>query len=289
MGRFDRQENEAQDAAMMLESATNELRSSIEREIRDILEVAEARAEEIERHADITAREKERLSERRAEETVERVYSRASRVLDSVELVQSALSGMLETLRAELQGVSPATAGEAALPVGGEDPLDALERGDFPEPQEDEPSLVADRETRYGPPADEQPRPAVEAPERENGVGQPEEERPADESPTEDEPRASRPPNIEEGQNGPLTRATPITPPSLSDEDSPEFDEWFLQHLRNLRETGTSREQTEHFLKQFPFGENYLVALDEVFGESKGENPPARRRGLLRRRRRQRE
>jgi hypothetical protein len=107
LGRFDRQHTETRDLPAILETAAEEFRASIEREVRTVIEAAQTRAEEIERQAEFNASQREQLSEHRAQQIVDTVFNRASRVLDSIDLVESALSGMLDGLRAELQSLAP--------------------------------------------------------------------------------------------------------------------------------------------------------------------------------------
>jgi hypothetical protein len=111
--RFDRQDTEVRNLPAPLESAAEELESTIERQILGILESAQARATEIEQEA-----------ERTAEEIVQDVFAHASRVLDSIELVESALGGMLGGLREELDSMVANQRNERAA--------DMLARGSAP-------------------------------------------------------------------------------------------------------------------------------------------------------------
>jgi hypothetical protein len=94
VARFERHQPQVGTLPAPLESAAEELESTIERQIVRVLEAAQARAQAIENEAEHTA-----------DEIVQDVFSRASRVIDSIELVQSALNGMVIGLREELDSM----------------------------------------------------------------------------------------------------------------------------------------------------------------------------------------
>jgi hypothetical protein len=113
LSRFDRQQTEGSNLPVQLGRATEELRGALERHVRAILEAAETRAAEVEREAKSYATKTQHESEARAQQMLETTFARTKRVLDSVELIENALSGMLGALRAELADMAPATLREA--------------------------------------------------------------------------------------------------------------------------------------------------------------------------------
>ena len=100
MGPSDRGSLDIQgpDVQVRVGTSVEILETTLERQVREILAAAEARAAEIERKARRTARERER----RAQEMVDGVFARAGRVIQNIELV-NALDGILVDLRAELE------------------------------------------------------------------------------------------------------------------------------------------------------------------------------------------
>ena len=85
----DRQSTEGHDLPPSLDTVANEFGGFLEQRVREIIEGAEARAAEIERDADQKARERTR------------------ELLDNIQVAQSALSNMVEELRAELEDPEP--------------------------------------------------------------------------------------------------------------------------------------------------------------------------------------
>jgi hypothetical protein len=105
MGRFDRENIEGDDLATSLAAVTDELRSSLEREIREIVETAKGRAAQIEEEAARRQGELEPVSDWKAQETLENGSDRLSRLLDGIDLLESGFRGMLGTLRTEVEGL----------------------------------------------------------------------------------------------------------------------------------------------------------------------------------------
>jgi hypothetical protein len=119
LGRFDRQQTEERDLPLNLDRATEEFRASLDRYVA----VAETCAAEVEREADRYAAERRHQSEVNAQQMLEGALARASRVLDSIGLVESALSGMLDTLRAEFSELAPSSELPAPPPIAPRAPL----------------------------------------------------------------------------------------------------------------------------------------------------------------------
>lgn len=148
MGRFDRQQTEARDLPLNLDRATEEFSASLNRYVA----AAETRATGVKRDADRYATEVRHQAEVNAQQMLEGALARASRVLDSIELVESALSGMLDALRAEFAELTPElpapppTAGRAPLLQQSRQPAETAERpGEKLKPaQSAEPSVELD-------------------------------------------------------------------------------------------------------------------------------------------------
>jgi hypothetical protein len=85
-----------------LETVATDLATSLEAYVQTIIDAAENQASEIKREAEQAAIQKQQDSERRAQEILDAVVTRTSRLLGSIELVESSLRGMIGGLRAEL-------------------------------------------------------------------------------------------------------------------------------------------------------------------------------------------
>jgi hypothetical protein len=126
---LDRQTTEGGDLPASLEQVATEFGGFLERRVREIIEGAEARAAEIERDADRRARQREEQSELRARALFQDLHDHTKQVLDSLELARSALGGMVEELRAELDGpaaVEEPPAVEEPGPAGEHEKRDPL-------------------------------------------------------------------------------------------------------------------------------------------------------------------
>jgi outer membrane biosynthesis protein TonB len=308
VGRFDRQHTEARDLPAILGSAAEEFRTSVEREVRAVLEAAQHRAYEIEHQAEFNATQREQLSEHRAKEIVESVFNRASRVLDSIDLVEGALSGMLTALREELESLAPPSLREGGGNVL-EERAPATDRETAmrlpealtpagptatPPREEQAPSDETTAPEEVAPPGDEgtdshepKPEPVAEEPEPESLHEEP--EQPVSEKPeplpAEPAPAVEDQPLHEEAatpQDRGWPRAVPLGPEAGR---TPELDQMVRQQLRKMFAAGKSRSEAERFLERFHFAGDYAVALDEIYGEP-GQNHPPRRQGFFARLRR---
>jgi hypothetical protein len=313
VGRFDRQHTQTPDLPAILETAAEEFRASIEREVRTVIETAQSRAAEIERQAEFNASQREQLSEHRAQQIVDTVFSRATRVLDSIDLVESALSGMLDALRAELQSLAPHEQDEALTPGSQADEPQSSVEQETARPEEPQRFLTPAAEQEGEP----EQAPVAEAPAQEAAVAEPSAQEAAEEtvaeareesapepSGSDREAAAQAQPETEqssgeaesaqhatewqqhEGWPGPI----PIKPEAHVDEsgegDGTEFDRMVRRQLMKMRAGGKSRAEAERFLERFHFAGDYLGLLDEVYGDNGASDPPRGRRSFWRLRRR---
>jgi hypothetical protein len=312
VGRFDRQDTEARDLPAVLGTAAEEFRTSIEREVRTVLEAAQTRAAALERQAEFNASQREQLSEHRAKQIVDSVFNRAARVLDSIDLIENALSGMLDALRAELQSLAPhapddaidaaaprdADVGEARAaleqdtPAQPEPETSSSSAGEAPRPAE--PAVeawsppISEPVAESEPVVESEPVAAPEAPPIPAPEAPPVEPQPAadaiavdDQAPAEGPPaKAESEWQEHEGWPGPA----PINPEAhvgLGGEDgSSEFEQMVRRQLKKMRASGKSRAEAEHFLERFHFAGDYFGALEEIYGDN-GVVPPPRRKGLF--------
>jgi flagellar biosynthesis/type III secretory pathway protein FliH len=218
MARFDREDTGGRDLNALVGTAADDLRTSLERQVREILSVAEQRAAEIERRADRYLEERRQESERQAQEAVEGVFARARQVLDSVELVQSALGGMLADLRKDLDGLPPLD--------GASPPIEARGAAQIPPARPQEPSLeAAERELSRTvsepepPPVESEPEPPPVESEQEARWDESEQRESEPEIPSQRE--ASPPTAYQETRANPVP-PEPSGPPPIG--ARPEFD-----------------------------------------------------------------
>ena len=281
----------------MLGTATEDFRRSLEDHVRRIIEAAEGHAAEIERGADAKAREREQqlnVRERnlttraeetvvRTEEAVQQAIGRASRVLDSIDLIQSAISGMLTELRAELKSIEEGDLGdpEARIAAGGpalglKPPEQQAARP--PEPEQISPpsaptpspaptisksAPAAASPSAPSPPASAAPAPPAPAPKP---------PRPAPQHAPSRAPEA--PPQIEEAP----------AEPDHNGASSAEFDQMIHAEIRRMYESGKTRDDVETFLGRLELGNEYSGLLDELYKKG-GGSANRGRKGLFGRRR----
>jgi hypothetical protein len=289
LSRFNRTNTESGELGTLVGTAADELRSTLERQVGAILDVVEARAAQIEQEAEQNAARRERDSEARANELTEAVLARAWRVLDSIELVQNALSGMLGDLRAELESRTGGRPLEAAPDSPGGLPESAQEKAPAPTATgtvAEEPAPIA---TSSG--VEEQPPPPTP-----NSTGVHEESHAKTPgSPSVDEKDLSSPesalddakPLGEEDRPEPLLRPVPlklIDEPAADADSAAEFDQMILAEVKGMFRSGSTRAEVEGFLKRFRLGNHYLKMLDQIEIEAM-KAPQRRRPGLLWRRR----
>jgi predicted transcriptional regulator len=103
--RSTRNSEEISDLVAPMEEAAGEVRSAIERQVREILGEAERAAARVERDAAQKAREIEREAEQCANRTNVEAMERAARLLESIEFLDGLLQNMLTGLRRELDSL----------------------------------------------------------------------------------------------------------------------------------------------------------------------------------------
>jgi hypothetical protein len=275
MSRFERQTTPSGELPAILGTATEEFRRSLEEHVRRIIETAEGHAAEIERGADAKAREREQqltvreqqLTVRahettvRTEEAVQQAIGRASRVLDSIDLIQSAISGMLTELRAELKSIEQGDFAEADVPRQTGGPAISLKP-----PQREATATAREQINPPAPPAPPAPRPAA--------TPTPTIAEPAAAAPAQPKPRVEpEPEQIED---------TPPAEPDRNGASSAEFDQMIHAEIRRMYESGKTRNDVETFLGRLELGNEYSALLDELY---KGGGSNRTRKGLFGRRR----
>jgi hypothetical protein len=118
MTRFDRDESLSSHVPASLDSAANELRQVVERQVSEIIGAARERAAEIEKEATDRAERIEREAERKAQATLDDAYGRTWRMLDGIDLLESGVGELIRTLRAEMEAfaadIGSASPGTAA-------------------------------------------------------------------------------------------------------------------------------------------------------------------------------
>jgi hypothetical protein len=114
MARFDRQAEKPKDSKS-LDLATGNLQSFVEDKVREILEAAVSRAEQIEREAIEWAAGTRQEAERKSAALIEQAFTRAWRILDGIDLLENGVGDMIAALRAEMEGFA-ADLGSAAAP-----------------------------------------------------------------------------------------------------------------------------------------------------------------------------
>jgi hypothetical protein len=286
LSRFERQATEGGDLPALLGSATEEFRRSLERHVQQIVDAAKEQAAEIERDAQRNAREKEQQLDVRAQELVQGVVNRAASVLDSIELVQTAISGMLAELRSEVKalesGASSADSSghPAARPPAliGTDQRQAKEAPATPSQARVEPTK---------PQADVEPTKPQAQDRIEASQPPPAPKTAASAAPVTTKPEsAPAPPKPEPASHeepGPLAEAAADnkTGSSRVSDSSAEFDQMIHGEIRRMFQSGKSREDVESFLARFELGDSYDGLLDELYSQ---KDPSSRRRIFGRRR-----
>jgi hypothetical protein len=270
MGRFDRDQDSPKTNSEDFGSVTEKLRSTVESQVREVVEEAMARALAIEDRALAKASEVEQESHRKAGEVLKESQDRASVVLDSAISRARAMREATETLETELGKVIASF----------RDEIDNLTL-----------ELSTAKDDLAAPPAAPPVEPPVEAP-----VAEPVSEAPnlessptATEAPLPEPPEQPGPPIEPElppaaSEPPPSPEFAPVPTPAASNSSTPPGSdrarEAVRQQLLRLRETGEPREAAEHYLTRFK-NVDYGELLDEIYGSE--EPGRRRRRGLLRR------
>lgn len=137
MARFDRQPTEAK-VSTSLDLATENLESFVADKVREILEAAVSKAEQIEREAGERAEQTRREAERKSEALLDEAFTRAWRILDGIDLLENGVGDMIGALRAEMEGFAAdlgsgngavsrraASTGASSPSTGNSEPLDS--------------------------------------------------------------------------------------------------------------------------------------------------------------------
>jgi hypothetical protein len=289
LSRFERQATEGGDLPALLGSATEEFRRSLERHVQQIVDAAKEQAAEIERDAHRSAKEKEQQLDVRAQELVQGVVNRAASVLDSIELVQTAISGMLAELRTEVKALESGASGAVKDSV--KDPSarpPALISSDqrmakSPPAPSAQARVEAPKEPAQKPIQPPQPPPAA-TPAPPAGTSPAPPAPPAAAKP-EARPTPPPPKPASQGEPGPLAEQAPDNKAGASrvSDSSAEFDQMIHGEIRRMFQSGKSREDVESFLARFELGDSYDGLLDELYSQ---KDPSGRRRIFGRRRER---
>lgn len=290
MGRFDRQDTGSDPLTATLGNATEELRSTFERQIGEIVNAAKERAaeieleasdraEKIEEDAARKAQDRELEAQRREAAIEDRETTQITRLLERVNTLGDSIFGMLDDMRIELQNAlderGAADAPEAPraettpTPEAGQPSLDLTSPESIPgEPIATEPPAPSEQQVNGQPAADSA------APSRLDGgeaTGQPPPAEPADRPHPTDQ----------------LTQPAPVADirPSLA----PELDHMLREQLTTMFRNGKSRAEAAQFLMRFNLGKSYVGLIDEIYwSTSEPDKPVSRQRFARRRRNRQR-
>ena len=291
MSRFERQGTEGGDLPALLGSATDEFRRSLERHVEQIVAAATEQAAEIERDARRDAKQREEQLDLRSQELVQGVVTRAASVLDSIELVQSAISGMLAELRAEVKALESGGSGDSRpadstrpQALIGADQRIAKEAPTTPEAPSKPASAVPVQDEGTST-TEEEPSPAADTPVASTEPAQSAEDSepaPSAEPVQETSPPQEEPPPAAEG---PLVEQAPTAAKAATGrgDSSAEFDQMIHGEIRRMFQSGKSREDVERFLGRFELGDSYQGLLDELYSQ---KDPSGRRRIFGRRRER---
>jgi hypothetical protein len=283
LSRFERQTTEGGDLPALLGSATEEFRRSLERHVQQIVEAAKEQAAEIERDAHRSAKQREEQLDVRSQELVQGVVTRAASVLDSIELVQTAISGMLAELRAEVKALESGASEEsgpvepASRPPALIGTDQRLAREAPAQPTQAQVSQPQAPPSSTAAPA--QPAPATTT--QSKPAPQPPAKPETQQTPTK--PEAQQP--TQQAEPGPLVEQAPAENKAGTSraDSSAEFDQMIHGEIRRMFQSGKSRQDVESFLARFELGDNYLGLLDELYSH---KDPSGRRRIFGRRRER---
>lgn len=281
MGRFDRNDAHSQSNSEASGSAIETLRSTVERQVREVVEEAMARALAIEDRALAKASQVEQDSRRKADELVRESRDRAVDVLGSAMHRAEGMHGATETLEAELAKVIASFREEiealtselrAAKENLGTPP--STDHAQAPEPP-------GEHET----PLEREPHAVI--------VQAPEPERAPVPVPASEAQPTPPPLPVPEPEVTPLPPHAPephVPHPAAARAPAPDSSapgdlsarDMVRQQLIRLRDDGQPREEAQKYLGRFKQAGAYNDLLNEIY-----PGPPPgtqRRRGLLRRR-----
>jgi hypothetical protein len=302
MGRFEPEDQDRSARSGPIGSATDELRSQIERQIAEIVDAAQDKATAIEDAALEKAKRIELESERRAHEIIENAVHRTVALMGSIEALENGVDEMVGSLRAETEeliaelqreaagkkqtlgveqelmdspGESPGTAPQSPSAPGPEAPSQGLTQapsGAAQSPQAPS-AWTADTASEGNPQAVAAPDPIPPTPESvappssaADSIAQEETGRPAGAEGSAQSTVQTPQPNA---RTATVEPAGVASPPAASSAEigSPEVREMIREQVTKMRRTGKSREDAARFLMRFKKGRSYLPIIDEVYGQ----------------------
>jgi hypothetical protein len=263
MDRFDRSDSRRDVLGSALGAATDELKASLEREVRELVDAAKKRASEIEDEASRRAEAIERDARRSAKQAHQGEAERLSAMREAIERLERAMSDALPPLRAEAERlVADRPAPTDAEPPSGPELDRAISPGEPPRPAETEQPAPREPTVEQAP----QPQPPAAAP-----------------APPKPKP-AAIPSATAKLRTEPAARTGPEAPPSQPPPIDAERMQMIRDRLLAMREQGASRVEAEEFLTRVGAHE-LLGLLTQIYSQEGPGQPAAARRGLLRRRR----
>jgi hypothetical protein len=121
VGRFDR-EGDREGLPPALDTATRELRATVEEKLREIVEAAESRAHEIEDHALSEALEIEQDSEQKARGRFQSSTERAEQMVEGIDAFEREIGEALRALRQRGEALAMELGGQIQAPPAPEPP-----------------------------------------------------------------------------------------------------------------------------------------------------------------------
>jgi hypothetical protein len=121
LGRFDREGNR-EGLPPALDTATRDLRATVEEKLREIVEAAEARAHEIEDHALAEALEIEQDSEQKARGRFQTSTERAEQMVEAIDAFEREIGEALRTLRQRGEALAMELGAQMQAPPAAEAP-----------------------------------------------------------------------------------------------------------------------------------------------------------------------
>jgi hypothetical protein len=279
MGRFDRESSAGVPAS--LDTATEELHSTLERHVREIIAAAEARASEIETEAIRAADQIEGESRRAADEMFKEALDRSTRMLDLIGSVEASIGGKLASLRRELDALYSELDREShADPTLDQSRVDgspAASRRETPARVEGAENLPTDRSAL----ADEELMDVVDVTTAELSSAGPSDG--SSGSDREEIVKGAR--TASEDPAKPEVSLPSSSVPSPMEVDVGEMQEMISDQIRSMHRAGRRRAEAERFLMRLKGGSHFIHLLDEIYTESSEEQTSTRRtRGRRRRR-----
>jgi hypothetical protein len=281
LNRFDREQT-SEGLPASLGTVTDELKSTVERQLRQIVEAAESRAAAIEDAALRKAAETEREAAVRAEDLFKTGSDRAEAMLETIDLLESEIGVVMSALRAEAQSLKSElddrrSMAATAAPDSVSDQAPAAPTAQTSAPAEPEqPSAAPD-------PAPPPSTPSADTAPQATTVttAAPIAELAQTDAPLE--------PTASEGAQRTETQAEPLAAPAQPDPatdgaPAPDERETIRAQIVAMLHSGKPRAEAEAALMRLKQGSHYIDLLDEVYSLNQSNYPPqSRRRGLFRR------